>query len=189
MTRRGLARAVSIILHPMIVLLVATAAAARRLPPAQASRAMLVVALIAVIPFTIFVVRQVRAARWENVDASRPEERPRLFVVTLILMAVLGAVLSRSSSIAFLSRGVFAAGGMLLIAWALLRWVKVSLHVACLSMVAVSMTWMSIPLAITFGALVPFLAWARVTMQRHTLVEIALGALLGIGAGLAIVFA
>lgn len=185
MTARGLARAVSIVLHPMIVLLVATAAAARRLAPAEASRAMVLVAAIAAIPFALFMIRQVRAGRWQNVDASRPEERPRLFVVALVLTALLATAVVRSPSIAFLSRGVFAVAALLLVAWALLRWVKISLHVATLCMVAASTTRTAPALAIAFALLVPLLAWSRMTMKRHTWTEILLGAALGIAAGAA----
>ena len=145
MTRRGVARALSVALHPLVVMLLAT----------PAWRAALVLALVVAVPFTIFMVRQVRLGRWENVDASRPQERPRLFVFALALMGVLMLVFRDSPPMV---RGVGGAAAMFAVAWALLRWVKVSLHVACASMAAVTLLRTAPALGVAMALLVPLLA-------------------------------
>lgn len=181
------ARWISIALHPLVVLLLATAASVQRLPSATATRAVLIVAAVAAIPITLFMLWQVRSGRWQNVDASRPQERPRLFVVGLCVMAVLAAVLFRTPSIAYLSRGVFAAAAIFLVSWALLRWVKISLHVAIGALAAVSLLRSAPTWGIALCLALPFLAWSRITLKRHTLLEIALGAVLGSGVGWAMI--
>jgi membrane-associated phospholipid phosphatase len=180
-TRHSAARVVSIALHPFVMMLLGTGAATRRWST------VLIMAAVVAIPFTLFMVRQVRSGRWENVDASRPQERPRLFAIALIAMAAMAAVFFFVQSNGPMARGVLGAGAMFLVAWALLRWVKVSLHMACAAMSAVTMLYTALPLGIAIAALAPLLAWSRMTLKRHTLVEIVLGTALGAGAGWALV--
>ena len=168
-------------------MLLATAGAVHRLPSATASRALIIVAVVAAIPITFFMVWQARTGRWQNVDASRPQERPRLFVVGLCVMAVLAAIVFRSPSIGFLARGMYAAAAILLVAWALLRWVKISLHMAFAALGAVSLLRSAPAWGIALCVALPLLAWSRITLKRHTLLEIVLGTLLGAGTAWAMI--
>jgi membrane-associated phospholipid phosphatase len=180
-TRQHAARAVSILLHPFVMMLLGTGAATRRWST------VLTMAAVVAIPFTLYMVRQVRSGRWENVDASRPQERPRLFAFALISLAVMAVVFFFVQSNGPMARGVLGAGAVFVVAWALLRWVKVSLHMACAAMSAVTMLYTAPPLGITIAALLPLLAWSRMRLKRHTLLEIVLGTALGAGAGWALV--
>lgn len=47
--------------------------------PREAFRTVLLVALIALLPVAVLMVRQVRRGSWANVDASNRAERPLLF--------------------------------------------------------------------------------------------------------------
>lgn len=168
-------------------MLLATGGAVHRLPSATASRALIIVAVVAAIPITFFMVWQARTGRWENVDASRPQERPRLFVVGLCVIAVMAAIVFRSPSIGFLSRGLYGAGALFLIAWALLRWVKISLHMAFAAMAAIYLLRSAPAWGIALCLALPLLAWSRITLKRHTPLEIVLGTLLGAGAAWAMI--
>jgi hypothetical protein len=179
---RGVARAVSIALHPLVVLLVATAARTRRWLD------VLIVAGVVAVPFTLLLVREVRRGKWTNVDASRPEERPRLFVMSLAAVGALALALLVAPSSAGIGRGVAIVAAMFLAAWALLRWVKVSLHLACAAFGAVTMLYTAPAAGITLIALLPLLAWSRIKLQRHTWIEIVAGVVLGTASGAAAVF-
>jgi membrane-associated phospholipid phosphatase len=185
---RALARGISIALHPIFVWLIAIAASVRGLPVASATGAVMLVALVVLVPLALFMIGQVRTGRWENVDASQPRERPRFFVFGLCAMAVLAAIVFRSPRFAFLARGVYAVAAIFVVSWALLRWVKISQHVALATLAAVLLLRTALPIGIALTALLPALAWARVKMKRHSLVEIMVGALLGAGTGVAMLF-
>src|SRR5688572_20256988 len=80
--RLALARWLSLVLHPfvMIGVMVGTAAAARQ-SGGEALRSVALVVVFTILPLAVLMVRQVRRGAWENADASNREERPILFVV------------------------------------------------------------------------------------------------------------
>jgi len=76
----------------MVVLL--TAVPAVRQSPRTAVQSVLIVVIGVVIPLVVLMFRQVRCGRWSNVDASKPSERPVLFIAALAgMVAALGWLL------------------------------------------------------------------------------------------------
>lgn len=182
-----MARWISIILHPfvMVGVMVGSAAAARQ-GAEGALRAVTVVVLFTVVPLAILMWRQVRRGRWENADASNRAERPILYIVGGVgLIALLAYVLLvRSQS--FMLRGVVTTLGMLAVCATATRWIKVSLHMAVAALAATALALMRSPVGYVLLLVLPALMWSRLTLERHTPLEVALGTLFGAGAGAAL---
>jgi len=184
-TSAKVARWISILLHPLILfpgtyMTVAMSALGWR----QALPLVLVVSLIVIVPFGFFMVRQARSGAWGNVDASRPEERPALFRVVLPLSAAAAVVLYILRPGTDSPRGALAVFALMALSFVLLRWIKLSLHVASAAFCAVILTAHFWPVGGTSALLVLAVAWSRLAMRRHTVVEVAVGALAGVVAGL-----
>ncbi len=173
-----IARILSIVLHPIATLLLLVAVAAGR------SRVLLLAIAIGFVPMIAVIVWQTRTRRWKNVDASVPTERHVLFGASLVFVLLLAAALRWWSPQPQAARGALAVGAIFATAWALLRWMKLSLHVAFAAFAAASLAFIDQRIAIAMLVAVPWLAWARLRMKRHTMREVIGGAALGLVAGL-----
>jgi hypothetical protein len=182
-----LARWVSIIFHPFVMVgVLVGAAAAMRQTRAEALRTVTAVALLTILPVAVLMWRQVRRGRWQNTDASNRAERPVLYLVGAIgLVALLTYVLFSRQS-ASMARGVLATLGMLTVCGVTTRWIKVSLHMAFASLAATGLALMRSPVGYALLIALPALVWSRLTLHRHTRGEVALGTMIGAAAGLAL---
>ncbi len=182
-----IARWLSILLHPfvMVGVMVGTAAATRQ-TAAEALRTIALVTVCTIVPLMILMARQVRRGAWDNVDASNRAERPILyFVLGAGLVAMLVYLLvSRSQS--FMVRGAVATLGMVAACALATRWIKVSLHMAFAALAATALALMRSPVGYALLMVLPVLVWSRLTLERHTLPEVVLGAIIGAAAGAAI---
>jgi hypothetical protein len=182
------ARWISILAHPFVLtaLLVAVAGARTN---AGALRAVLLVVGATILPVSILIAIQVRRGRWSDPDASDPAQRPLLFVLALVLQAALLGWLLLYDPSSFLIRGVVATLAMVAAAAGLIRWIKVSLHMAFAGLVATALALLGSPAGYAVFGIIPLLAWSRLTLSRHRPAEVALGLALGIAAGFALVYA
>ncbi len=183
--RHTLARALSIVGHPLCIVPLASALAIAS--HGLGWRALGVTAIffvsLSLIVFA-FAWRQVRAGRWQDIDASNVAERRSL---NYFLAAVLfiGAFLSfRQSQPLGLTLGLSMSGGLVVLTMLLSRWVKVSLHVAYL-VYSTAILWYSDVWLVAAGlCLAAAVAWSRLELRRHALVEVVLGGIIGGIAGL-----
>ena len=77
-----LARWLSIVFHPFVMVgVMVGAAAAARQTAGEAVRSVGIVVLFTIVPLAVLMWRQVRRGQWENADASNRGERPILYVV------------------------------------------------------------------------------------------------------------
>lgn len=175
----AIARAVSLLAHPLPVVMLALlmllhrhAAAPSMLWSAAGISLLLGGSIIALSR------QRVRQGRWQHVDASRPDERRQLNRWLLMLFS-LGTAASAIGS-AWLAAGVFAGATLIvLLAIVLQRWGKTSLHMA-FAVYAAVLLQPGTPLAIALAlAGLSAVGWSRLRLQRHTPVDL----LLGIGGG------
>lgn len=181
--RAGVARWVSILLHPFAVFAGVSLAAAWRLEPESLARTAIGMA-VAIGVVWGFVLQRQRSGRWGTVDASHPSERPALYALALVVALAYWLWLGgRGSAVA---GGILAVVAMLFAASLLNRWIKLSLHVASLAFAAVAL-WFLWPMAgVAAFVLVPLLGWSRLALGRHRLPEVLGGAALGLVAGIAL---
>lgn len=184
------ARALSLVAHPLsLVLMLAATAGVRRVAPGQAVAGLALVAGALVLPLALYLRHQVRRGRWTDADASRPEDRPALLHTGLLLLPGLCVALALAGAPPPLLRGTAASAALLLAARALLPWVKASLHLAFAALTLATLVLVGAPWAWAALPLLPALAWARWRLGRHTLRELAVGTALGLCTGAALALA
>ncbi|MBQ0933874.1 hypothetical protein [Ideonella paludis] len=175
MSRIALARALSLIGHPGVVMPLALMVLSRQMGAAAQAALGVAVGITALV--VLYSLWQVRRGAWAHVDASQRPER-------LQLNRFVAAVLLGSSALAWLNGalalgvGLAASGGLVLVALALQRWCKLSLHVgfACF---AAGLMWPN-AVALGFGALLAGgVAWSRLVLQRHVPRDLWVGAAVG----------
>ncbi|MGO0999724.1 hypothetical protein [Lysobacter sp. CA196] len=172
----GFARWISIVLHPFAVFIGLTMISVRVLAP-QAFWSALCGVAVAVLVSWAFVAQRRRGGHWSTVDASHPSERPLLYAVLLVVLAVCWWWMRERA--APMGQGILAVAAMLVAAALLNRWIKLSLHMASLAFAGVSLFSLQPALAIVALLLLPLLAWSRLKLARHTRAETIGGALLG----------
>jgi membrane-associated phospholipid phosphatase len=184
----AVARWLSIIAHPFVMVgVMVGAAAARRHSAGEAIRSVLIVGAFTIIPMLVLMVRQVRAGAWKDVDASNISERPFLYAVGGLASIALIVYLLLARPQSFLIRG--SAGTLMMFGVCALatRWLKVSLHMAFASLATTTLLLIGSPAGWVLLPIVPALAWSRLALRRHRPVEVAVGTVIGFLAGTAIV--
>jgi hypothetical protein len=181
LNRVAVARAASIIGHPVVLVsaagLIAAFHGAASTQQLQRIGVALLVLVIAALGFSWW---QVRAGRWAHVDASARDERQSLNVFLAVLFLISAALLwTRLPPMAFaLALSCAISVAALLLA----RWVKVSLH-AAFALFATAIVWPS-TLAVAVGVLLTVMVvWSRLALGRHVKADIVAGLLLGGAAG------
>lgn len=182
-----LARWLSIVAHPfvMVVVMVGAATAARR-TAGEALRSVAIVLLVTIAPLLVLMTRKVRSGAWENADASNQKERPILYLVGALMLVGLLAYVTAFRPHDFMVRGVLATLGMFAACAMATRWIKVSLHMAFAALAATALSLMGSVIGYVLILVLPALGWARLALSRHTPLEIAFGTIAGVIAGVAI---
>jgi hypothetical protein len=185
---KSLARWVSIVGHPFVTAVITvTAVALRQRSPQEALRSALLVAVVALLPVGVLMARQVRKGHWENVDASNRAERPILFLVGMIAIALLLAAMLMFRPQSFLVRGLTGVMVMLAVCAVATRWIKVSLHMTFGAFSTTTLLCLGSLVGWTMLAFMPILAWSRLSMKRHRLLEVMIGCVIGAAFGYAVV--
>ena len=184
------ARAVSMAAHPFVTVGVMTAVSATHIGGTrEAGSAIALIALLVIAPVAGLMRRQVRQQRWQNADASNPAERPILFVFISSGLILLLAYAMLTHSRSFLLRGATGTLVMMAVCAVITPWIKVSLHLAFAGLAATTLILLGSAVGWAILAVLPVLAWSRLHLLRHRPIEVVLGAILGIVAGLGLWFA
>jgi hypothetical protein len=177
--RIRIARLISIVGHPFVLLSLLIFLPRLERDRISALRVVLVFVGIVCVPLAILMWRCVASGQWTTVDASNRDDRPLLFGASFVVVLISSAYfwfVDRSPSIV---RGSMVTAALLLIAAALNRWIKISLHLtfACFCGLILARVRWSYGLGVLL--LVPPLVWSRLVLSRHVLPETIGGILLG----------
>jgi hypothetical protein len=169
----ALARALSLLGHPFLIVPLTIAALTRSLFWTA------VIAASTTVPLLVVISRKVRRGAWSDFDVSRHEQRAGLYYAGIPLMLLSAILLYFLDASPALMRGVAAATVMFLAGLLGNRFLKISLHmmVAAFCTVALARTY---PWSLL--GTIPFLtsiAWSRRYLDRHTWPEIAVGLIIG----------
>jgi membrane-associated phospholipid phosphatase len=181
--RIPLARAISIVGHPAVLLLVAALFAAST---RGASSNQLWFIGGATLAFGVVVLGfswlQVRAGRWSHVDASVAHERRslNLFLGALCIVGAAATWIATRRMQMPLALGL--SGTIIAIALLFSRWVKVSLHSAFAAF-ATTLLWPIVPALVAGAIVTAAVVWSRLALRRHEIADVAVGLVLGIVAG------
>lgn len=180
-----LARGISILGHPLLVLPLAALA----LMLARQTRAPQLLATMAgMLGLAALLLgwsrRQVARRRWAHIDASAPGERRTLNRAMVAVLAVIA--LAGGWADAFtLALGAALSAAILLCALALAGVCHLSLHVAFAGFAA-GIAWVASPaLGGAFVLLAAGVAWSRLALARHAPRDLVAGACVGGAAALA----
>lgn len=186
MSRTLVARALSIIGHPALLmpLAIAVAATATEAPP-QLLRVAFGSAVAVAAVVGLFSLWQVRAGRWLHVDASRPSERRQLTRLLAVLLGAIAVALWASGQAPAVTAGPLLVALPVVAAHALRRSLKVSLH-AAYAVLAAALLWPQLLGTALVGLLALGVAWSRLELRRHTRAEVLVGLLLGATSGAAL---
>lgn len=177
------AQALSVVGHPALLMpgAVVWAALLKDAPPSVLQAAVAACGFV-VVCVGIYSVIQVRAGRWQHVDASVPHERRQLnSFLALLLFGVAGGLwwAGQPGPVAL---GLALGGAVVVVASGLRHALKVSLH-AAFAVFAATLLWPSAAPMLAVLALAAGVAWSRLALGRHTRWEVAVGLLLGAAAG------
>ncbi|MEP1231651.1 MAG: hypothetical protein ABJG88_13340 [Litorimonas sp.] len=184
-TTKVIARGLSIFGHPAIILpaviIVRTQIGDATSPSMPLIMTVSLTIVGVIILYSLF---QVRRGHWEHIDASHKSERMQLNFLLMVVLFGSGFVSAvRGQSLVF-TVGLLIVGTMVMVALCLNRWLKVSLHTS-FAMFAAFLFWPN-GLVVLCGTLLTLaIGWSRLTLERHTFLEILTGILIGACAGLA----
>jgi membrane-associated phospholipid phosphatase len=158
----------------------------------DASRAIGIMAALIVLlflPITIWIQTRVRTGRYSDFDVSRREDRTTMYPLVLVLILFATGLLFLTHQPKMLSVGMLCVSTMIVVAFLTNQWIKISLHtVFCfffaLVAIKISVAWLA-PMLI-FAVLVAF---SRLILKRHRVVELMAGAGLGILTGCVLLLA
>jgi hypothetical protein len=180
--RLQIARFVSIVGHPLVLIPFSITLVTGRWTWAA------LIAATTLIPLSAIILLQMRRGSWSDFDVSRPEQRRGLYLAAVPLLAATAVALHFTGAAPPLLHGVAATAGMLLVGVLLSRWLKVSLHLMLGTFCAVTVCH-EFPAAIVPAAAVLLaVAWSRRKLERHTLAEVLAGFTIGLAGGLVAVF-
>lgn len=178
---QGLARLLSVLGHPVLLMPLAVALSVRsRGGDAGMLAAALGLTAVVAVAVVAYSALQVRRGRWRHVDATVPAERRQLNLFALAVLAacaLAGAAVARPVGLG-LAAGVALVGTGLL----LRRHLHLSLH-AGFGALAVALAWPQVlPMAL-LALLVAGVCWSRLVLGRHRPLDVAAGLAAGALAG------
>lgn len=180
-----LARALSILGHPLLLLPAAVLLLAAHEGAGTGRLAVLALALAATAATVMaYSWWQVRRRRWQHVDASGHGERRALNRFLLAAFAIAALLLWTWTTQHELALGMVLAALLIAVAMAAARWCKLSLHVAFAMYAAVliaQVSWLACAGGVLFAGAV---AWSRMALSRHATRDLVAGALAGTLGGL-----
>ena len=176
-----LARTLSVAGHPLVLI-----------PPTVALvtgslRAAGIVFATMTLPLAVIIAIRVRRGSWSDFDVSRREQRSGLYYAVAIVLALCLLVLYLTGASPGMMRGLGATAAMLAVGLLGNRWLKISMHMMFAAYCAALVIWVYPWSAVAIVPFVLAIAWSRRRLERHTLVEVILGLLLGTAAGLSVV--
>jgi|GEM_PF-169916 len=175
-----LARWISVIGHPFLLMPLLTGIIAYHvLPPQQALRAELVALGVVIIPAGIYTIVRVRKGTWTDLDVSHQTERNQFYAILLPLLIALAAITWIARVPRSIPLGVLAIIALVGSAYFINNWTKISLHTGFAVFVALTLFLIQPMLAIVAVVLAMLVAWSRVVLGRHTKREVILGGILG----------
>jgi len=177
----SLARAISVVGHPFILIPLTVAAASRSLLWGA------VIAASTTVPLGAIILRNVRSGKWSDVDVSRHDQRSGLYRAGLPFILLAAVILYFLGASPGMLRGLAAAAVIFTVGLVGNRWLKISMHMmfAGFCAVAISRSFPAVATVVAAGVFLAALAWSRRYLDRHTWTEIAVGVVIGLACGFA----
>lgn len=178
--RIQIARWISIVGHPFLLMPVLTGITAYHvLPPQQALIAIVVALGVVIVPAALYTIYRVRKGTWSDLDVSDQHQRGQFYNILLPLLLIITAVAALTDvppAIPLGAGGIIALVGL---AHFINSRVKVSLHTGFGVFVALNLYLIGPDIAFAALILACLIGWSRVVLGRHSIREVLLGGGLG----------
>ena len=128
----------------------------------------------------LVILYEVRTGKFTNLDVSRREQRPLLFSLIGIttIVYIFSLIIFRGPTVLLiLAMGVII--GLVFLELINTK-IKASIHVACVSSILFALVMLYGLAYFWLLFLIPFVAWSRIKLHRHSINETLIGALFGI---------
>jgi membrane-associated phospholipid phosphatase len=140
------------------------------------------------IPLTIKMYRGEKSGAYSNFDVSNQSERQSWYRYTVLLLVLVTVVVVVTGQSRTLCLSVLFSSLLLITAQLINRYIKSSLHVSLNVFLFFMILHMNVTAAAFFLLFVLLIAWARLTLKRHTAKELLTGALIGLFWGMVFLF-
>lgn len=131
----------------------------------------------------VFIVRGARRGRWDDHHVTHREQRLVPMLACLVCAAVCFLVMLLAGAPSELVALLAAMLTVLVVALAITRWWKISLHAAVSSGAVAAVVAVYGLVFLALYALVALVGWSRVRLAEHTVAQVIAGTLLGPVAG------
>lgn len=133
-----------------------------------------------VLAMIMFIIYSVKKKVFTDMDVSKREQRPLLFFVSIICASVYlaGLFLLHAPQLLFVITFGIIVG--IIVASIVNTQIKASIHVATISALIFTLAMGYDGIYRLLLLLIPLVAWSRITIKRHTLLETIAGGVLGI---------
>ena len=180
------ARAISWVGHPLVFVTVAIGiVVGSRLARRDAFSVLLILFVSVILPTALLLFGGVRSGRWSDADISVHTERKRFYPAAIPLSAIGVFALWLLRAPHFILRGALVTVALFALAAIRNLRIKLSLHALFAFFCSVILFRISPAFGGVAFALSVGLIWARLYLQRHNVVEMLSGTLLGLGGGVA----
>ncbi|WP_298426548.1 phosphatase PAP2 family protein [uncultured Kordia sp.] len=179
-----IAKVISIVGHPLLFLPILIGLTLISLEGIRTSiQSLGILAGLSIIPTTIWVFIKTKNGSYTNFDVSNQRQRRTLFPFIIILLTLTTFVLYITNMPEYLCLGLLICTGLILISFFVNFKIKSSLHVSMTAYAALCISFISISLSIGLFLFTISIAWSRVVLKRHSVLEVCTGLLLGSIAG------
>lgn len=179
-----MAKALSILGHPLLTIsLFALYITFQQLPTRNAS---IISALLlggVVIPISWYNYRKVKHGRYTNFDVSDQRQRAQFYPVLIGLISLMTGLLFATHQPRPFCYGTACALLLVVSSYGVNRYIKASLHTSLSFFLTWAIYSINQPLGLMMGVFSILIGASRLVLERHTLLEILVGALIGLVAG------
>lgn len=179
------AKYISLIGHPLLtipIFVISVLFYYQNLTSAVFSSILLIFGII--VPLTINMYRGERKGVYTNFDISNQGERKSWYFVSVAFLAFTVMILFLTNQSRAVCLGFLLSALLLLASQLLNYYIKTSLHVSFNIFLSFLILPINVYLAALFFLFVFIIAWSRVYLRRHSMVEVITGATIGIIFGL-----
>ena len=180
---------ISVIGHPLLTIPIFTIIALFTYEKFQ--RALLHSSLILVcifLPLTLKMYLKSKNSSYTNFDVSNKTQRQSWYIFALSLLLIVTIILFVTEQPRTLSLSVLFSLILLVTSQIMNYFIKSSLHVSLNIFLSFLIMPMNLIIGLLFIAFTIFIAWARLTLKRHTVKEIITGFIIGLTIGISSLF-
>lgn len=136
-----------------------------------------------VLPIIGFLIYKMRKGDYENFDVSNQKKRNSLYLFSILLLAIFMGYLFLVNSTWLIKCGIIPVFLLTLSSYFINKKIKVSLHTSFSFLLATMMIQVETAAAFSMYLFAILIGYSRLYLKRHTIPEVALGAILGTGIG------